>query len=514
MLTGTNFIGARESAGGSKTFAGTNPVDGADLPTAFTEATATEVAEATALAAKAFDAFRATSPDERAAFLDTIAEDILALGDLLLERAAAETALPAPTRLTGERGRTCNQLKRFATVIREGSWVDARIDHGDPDRTPFPKPDVRSCLRPIGPVAVFGASNFPLAFSTAGGDTASALAAACPVVCKAHPAHPGTSELVARAILAAAAKTGMPDGVFSLVHGGVEVGTTLVTDPRIKAVGFTGSLGGGRAIYNAAAARPEPIPVYAEMGSINPVFMLPGALAERGEAIGGGLAGSITLGVGQFCTNPGLILAEPGAGTDALIAGTVNALNASAAGTMLTASIHAAYEAGVSKLAVKTERLTEAGQAAFFQTDAPTFLADPDLAHEVFGPSSLLVTGSRAELLKIAENLDGHLTATIHGTDDDLANAADLLAILEKKVGRIIVNGFPTGVEVCDAMIHGGPYPATTDSRSTSVGTAAIFRFARPVCYQNVPDALLPTALQEANPEGLVRLVDGVRERR
>jgi len=511
MLTGTNFIGARESATGSKTFTGVNPATGEDLPTTFTEATTSEVAEAASAAGKAFDAYRATTPKQRATFLEAIAEEILALGDELLERASSETALPAPTRLTGERGRTCNQLKLFAAVVRDGSWVDARIDHGDPERTPFPKPDVRSCLNAIGPVAVFGASNFPLAFSTAGGDTASALAAGCPVVCKAHPAHPGASELVSRAILAAAKKTGMPDGVYSMVHGGVEAGLALVNDPHIKAVGFTGSLGGGRAIYNAAAARPEPIPVYAEMGSINPVFMLPGAVAERAEAIGSGLAGSITLGVGQFCTNPGLILAEPGEATQSLVASTVSALNESADGTMLTAGIHAAYEAGVSSLATKTERLTTPGQAAFFQTDAPTFLSSPELSHEVFGPSSLLVTGSRAELLKIAENLEGHLTATIHGTEDDLANAADLIAVLEKKVGRIVINGFPTGVEVCHAMVHGGPYPATTDPRSTSVGPGAILRFARPVCYQNMPDALLPAALREANPEGLNRLVDGTR---
>lgn len=510
-LTGQNLIGSRESSSGATTFTAHNPSDGSDLPTAFTEATTQEVAEAAALASQAFDAFRATTPESRALFLEAIAEEILALGDTLLERAAAETALPAPTRLTGERGRTCNQLKLFAAVVREGSWVDARIDHGNPERTPFPKPDVRSCLLGLGPVAVFGASNFPLAFSTAGGDTASALAAGCPVVCKAHPAHPGTTELVSRAILAAAEKTGMPDGVFSMVHGGIEVGTALVSDPHIKAVGFTGSLGGGRALYNAAAARPEPIPVYAEMGSINPVFMLPGALAERAETIGTGLAGSITLGVGQFCTNPGLILAESGEATDTFVASTVAALNESADGTMLTAGINAAYEAGVSGLAVKTKRLTETGQAAFFQTDALTFLSDPELAHEVFGPSSLMVTGTRAELLKIAENLEGHLTATVHGTDEDLSGAADLIAVLEKKVGRIVINGFPTGVEVCHAMVHGGPYPATTDPRSTSVGTAAILRFARPVCYQNMPDALLPAALQEDNPLGLSRLVDGGR---
>jgi len=511
MLTGHNFIGARESAVGTKTFTGVNPKSGEDLPTTFTEATVGEVAEASALAAQAFDAYRDTRPEQRATFLETIADEILALGDELLERASDETALPASTRLTGERGRTCNQLKLFAAVVRDGSWVDARIDHANPDRTPFPKPDVRSCLNAIGPVAVFGASNFPLAFSTAGGDTASALAAGCPVVCKAHPAHPGASELVSRAILAAAKKTGMPDGVYSMVHGGIDAGLALVNDPHIKAVGFTGSLGGGRAIYNAAAARPEPIPVYAEMGSINPVFMLPGALAERADTIGAGLADSITLGVGQFCTNPGLILAEADEATQTLVASTVNALNESADGTMLTAGIHAAYEAGVSALATKTERLTESGQAALFQTDAPTFLSTPELSHEVFGPSSLLVTGTRAELLKIAENLEGHLTATIHGTEEDLASAADLITILEKKVGRIVANGFPTGVEVCHAMVHGGPYPATTDPRSTSVGTGAILRFARPVCYQNLPDALLPPALQEANPEGLNRLVDGNR---
>lgn len=505
-LTGHNFIGATATPGAAAAFTATEATSGAALPVEFREASIAQVDEAATIAAAAAPAYAATTAEQRATFLEAIATEIEALGEPLLERAAAETALPAATRLTGERGRTCGQLRLFADVIREGSWVDARVDQAIPDRAPMPKPDVRSMLRPLGPVAVFGASNFPLAFSTAGGDTASALAAGCPVIVKAHPAHPGTAEYVAQAILKAAADTGMPDGVFSLIHGGIEIGGALVTHPAITAVGFTGSLRGGRALFDLAAARPNPIPVYAEMGSINPVFILPGALSARREQLAAGLAGSITMGVGQFCTSPGLVLTEAGADADSFAAATAAALNESADGTMLTAGIASAFEAGVATLASKTERLTADGQAALFRTDATTYEADEALAEEVFGPASLLVTGSRDELLSIAANLDGHLTATIHGTEADLENAAALIAILERKVGRIVINGFPTGVEVCDSMVHGGPYPATTDARSTSVGTGAILRFARPVCYQGFPAALLPPELQDGNPTGIRRI--------
>ncbi len=477
-------------------------------------------------AADGFDAVRSVSADDRAAFLDRIAEEILALGDALIERAGEESGLPA-ARLTGERGRTVGQIRAFADVVREGSWVDACIDHAIPDREPLPKPDVRRMLIPLGPVAVFGASNFPLAFSVAGGDAASALASGCPIVVKAHPAHPGTSELVAAAIDKAAKATNMPAAIFSMLHGrSHSVGLGLVEHDATSAVGFTGSLGGGRALFDAAARRMNPIPVYAEMGSTNPVFMLPGALAERGEQLAAGMQQSVTLGVGQFCTNPGLVVCEKGAARDKFVDALQSAIEASAPATMLHGGIRDSYEAGikrlsstagVSVLAASSQSCdatkTEAG-AALFGTDAAAFLADQTLAEEVFGPSTVLVNcGSREELERIASSLDGHLTATVHGTPQDLKDYASLVSILEKKVGRLIFNGFPTGVEVCPSMHHGGPYPATTDGRTTSVGTAAITRFARPLCYQGWPNESLPEELRDDNPRGIWRLVDGERTR-
>ena len=521
-LHGKNIIaGVAVDAASDKTFTGLNPATSQTLAPTYTEAAREQINAAATAAAQAFDAYRGLAAEQRAAFLERIADEIVALGDALLERANAESGLPL-ARLTGERGRTVGQLKQFAALMREGSWVEARIDLAQPERQPLPKVDIRRMLIPLGPVAIFAASNFPLAFSVAGGDTASALAAGCPVVVKAHPAHPGTSEMVARAIVKAAEATGMPAGVFSLVHGvSHEVGATLVKHPLIKAVGFTGSLRGGRALFDAAAQRPEPIPVYAEMGSVNPVFILPGALAERAEALATGMKDSVTLGVGQFCTCPGLAVGINDANFQTFTAKLNEAMAAAAPATMLYPAIAQAYAAGVERLGnvsgvTKTQSATpaeaEKTQAAptVFTTDATTFNAHHELSEEVFGPSTVVVScGSRAELESIARNLEGHLTATIHGTAADLAEYKTLVDILATKAGRLIFNGYPTGVEVCPSMQHGGPYPATTDARTTSVGTAAIARFARPVAYQSFPPAALPAELQDENPRGIWRLVDG-----
>lgn len=519
-LLGHNYIGSRPSKRGGEVFTALNPANGERLAPDFHPATEAEIDQAVRLAADSAAAYRALPAETRAAFLDRIADEIVALGEPLLERAHLETALP-PARLLGERGRTVNQLKMFAGVVREGSWVEARIDPALPDRKPLPRPDLRRMLIPLGPVAVFGASNFPFAFSTAGGDTASAFAAGCPVVVKAHPAHPGVSEMTATAILRAAEATEMPEGIFSLLHGGKEAGALLVQHPLLQAVGFTGSLAAGRALFNLAAARERPIPVYAEMGSINPVFVLPGALEERGEAITGGLAQSITLGLGQFCTNPGLIVGLAGPVLEHFRIGLAAAVASSAPGTMLTPGIARLYAQGVERLS-KTDGVFVAGQAgigtvsagaqgaaALFATEAKNFLNTRSLAEENFGPSSLLVAcGSPEELERVAHALEGQLTASVHGTPEDLERYRGLISILETKVGRLIFNGFPTGVEVCPSMQHGGPYPSTTDSRTTSVGTAAIQRFARPLCYQDFPLSLLPVELQNENPRNILRLVN------
>jgi NADP-dependent aldehyde dehydrogenase len=424
------------------------------------------------------------------------------------------------TRLQGERGRTTGQLRLFAQVLRAGTWQSATLDAAIPQRTP-PRPDLRLLKIPLGPVAVFGASNFPLAFSVAGGDTAAALAAGCPVVVKAHSAHPGTSELVGRAIQRAVAEAGLPEGVFSLLFGsGQSVGTTLVANPAIQAVGFTGSRSGGQALMEVAAARSQPIPVYAEMSSINPVFLLPQALTARGETIARDLVDSLVLGVGQFCTNPGLLLAIESPALDAFRTAAAAAEQAKPAGTMLTPGIHQAYARGVSALEdieglIRTAcGLAPAGpnqaQAVFFETTAERFLADPRMHAEVFGPSTVLVRcRDEQSLFEVARQLEGQLTATVQADEADYALAARLLTLLERKAGRALFNGYPTGVEVCHAMVHGGPFPATSDARATSVGASSIERFLRPVCYQNVPQALLPAALQDGNPLGLWRLKDG-----
>lgn len=519
-LLGTQYIGKASSASGKETFHGINPRTGEPLDTKFHEATEDEISQAIELAEQAFKAYSKIPADKRAGFLEAIAEEIDALGHPLMQQAESETSLPFP-RLKGECGRTMNQLKLFARVVREGSWVDARIDTALPDREPIPRPDIRHMMMPLGPVAVFGASNFPLAFSVAGGDTASALAAGCPVVVKGHPAHPGTSEMVARAILTAAEKTGMPDGVFSMVQGQSHlVGACLVKHPLIQAVGFTGSFKGGKALFDVANRREVPIPVFAEMGSTNPVFILPGALKSNGASIAGRLAGSITLGIGQFCTNPGLSFVQEG--SDQMSFGGVLAekINEISMGPMLTGGIKAAYEEGTAELIEDpaVEKLAEGSnnQEKFsvnprvFAVDFATFRQRPEWSHEIFGPSSLMVkTRSKEDLLEAATSLEGHLTATVHGTEEDLQEYQELIRILERKVGRVVINGYPTGVEVCHAMVHGGPYPATTAPQSTSVGTNAIKRFVRPVCFQDYPQDLLPIELKDENERGVMRMVNG-----
>ncbi|WP_296952944.1 aldehyde dehydrogenase (NADP(+)) [uncultured Massilia sp.] len=519
IINGDMIIGQRIVRGASGSTHAFNPATGATLEPAFGLASRADVDAACALAEGAADAYRAVPLAQRAAFLETIAERIMDLGPALVERAGQESGLPA-ARLEGERGRTVNQLRLFAGVVRAGRFLSATLDGALPQRTP-PRPDLRLRKIPLGPVAVFGASNFPLAFSVAGGDTASALAAGCPVVVKAHNAHLGTSELVARAIRQAAIDCGMPDGVFSMLVGeGNQVGQDLVGHPAIQAVGFTGSRGGGLALVAAANARKVPVPVYAEMSSINPFFLLPGALAAGGAALAQGFVDSLTLGVGQFCTNPGLVIALAGPDLDAFRAAATAALGAKGAGTMLSAGIHAAYTGAVARRAgiAGVELVAQGGaegagcaaRAALYQTDAATFVANPALEDEIFGPASLVVVcRDEDELLRVARHVEGQLTATIHAAAADRQLAARLLPVLERKAGRILFNGFPTGVEVCHAMVHGGPFPATSDSRSTSVGAAAIERFLRPVCYQDVPAGLLPDELKDENPLGLARVVDG-----
>jgi NADP-dependent aldehyde dehydrogenase len=501
----------------SDVFHAVNAATGERLTPDYRESTADDVDRALRAADAAFPVYARTTPAERARFLRAIGDELVALGDALIERAHAETGLPV-ARLTGERGRAVQQFQLFADVLDEGSWIEARIDVGDPSRKPLAKPDLRRMLVPIGPVAVFGASNFPFAFSVPGGDTASALAAGCPVVCKAHPAHPGTSELAAQAIERAARATGMPDGVFALLHGwSNEVGLAIVRHPLTKAVGFTGSIRGGRALFDAAAARPEPIPVYAEMGSVNPVFLLPSALAERGAGLASGLAQSITVGVGQFCTNPGVLLGVRGEALDTFRAQLAEKIGASEPGVMLHGGIRAAYARGVERAQGRGATLVAAATAdetraapTLLATDVDRFVEDPELREEMFGPASVVVVADDAGgLERAAEALEGQLTATIHGTDEELVAHARLIEILQRKVGRLVFNGFPTGVEVAHAMQHGGPYPASTDARTTSVGSAAIQRFVRPVCWQGFPQAALPVELRDRNERGILRMIDG-----
>ncbi|MEO7043977.1 MAG: aldehyde dehydrogenase (NADP(+)) [Ferruginibacter sp.] len=514
------IIGYDFSGLGTETLFSYNPATGLNNDFSFYKATKKEVELAVEKAAIAFHQYRKKSGVEKAVFLEKIAEEIINTGDELITVCCNETGLPKG-RIEGERMRTANQLKMFASLLREGSWVDARIETALPDRAPLPKPDIRSMLTAIGPVVVFGASNFPLAFSVAGGDTASALAAGCPVIVKAHSAHPATSALVGKAIQAAAKKTNMPDGVFSLLFGdGKNVGIQLVVHPQIKAVGFTGSFAGGKALFDAAAKRESPIPVYAEMGSTNPVFILPEALKEKADAIAAGFSGSVTLGVGQFCTNPGMLIYEKE--TTDFSEKIKEAFTKTSGGAMLAENIFKSYESGIAKHnsiagvneIAKGNKMegSNYAQPVLFKTSSTILNEHTELGEEIFGPTSIIVeANSKEDLLDIAKKLSGHLTATVHGTENDLAANTDLLDILEQKVGRIVINGYPTGVEVCSAMVHGGPYPSTTDSRSTSVGTAAIFRFTRPVCFQSLPDKFLPTELQNKNILNIDRLVNSER---
>ena len=518
-ITGSVLAGTERNPG-SHTFAAVDPATGARLSPAFQESGAQDVAAACELAAEACGVFSELEPAARAQFLQCAGRQIMALGDALIERAMSETGLPR-VRLQGERLRTVGQLEFFADIVREGAWIDATIDSANPDRTPLPRPDLRRRHVALGPVAVFGASNFPLAFSVAGGDSAAALAAGCPVVVKGHPAHPGTGELVARAIRAAVQECQLPVGTFSYLPGTTQsLGAALVADPRIRAVGFTGSRAGGLALAKIAAARPDPIPVFAEMSSINPVILFPAAARSRGAQLGRAYVASVTLGVGQFCTNPGVLLYLEGTDVQPFLQEAIAAMQECPARPMLGAGIYTHYSQAVEQLSrhKNVESLghglmdggVNRARGALFAVDAEHFIADEILRQEVFGPASLIVRAQSLEQLgRVVDALEGQLTATVLFDDEDIELVGPLLPRLQRKVGRIIGNGWPTGVEVCHAMVHGGPYPATSDVRSTSVGALAIQRFLRPICYQNLPDTLLPAALRTANPLRLARRVDG-----
>lgn len=515
-LHGKNLIGNSLSANGTTNFTGYDVFTGKPGTTLFTEANEEEINAAVDKAAAAFVIYKNKSGKEKAAFLECIATEIEAIGDLLIATASNETGLPV-ARITGERGRTTGQLKLFAAMIASGDWVNAIIDEAIPDRKPTPRADIRQMQIALGPVAVFGASNFPLAFSVAGGDTVSALAAGCPVVFKAHPAHPATCELVGTAIVNAVIKCNMPEGVFSMVHGkSNEVGQALVNCSAIKAVGFTGSFKGGKALYDAAVRRGEPIPVYAEMGSVNPVVFLPEILKEKSPAFAESFAASIVLGAGQFCTNPGIFLLLKNEVSENFINLLRDALMAKPASSMLTPDISKAYTIGIEK---QRQANGVKGLTAFdgkqpiphlLKTDVQAVMHNPALLEEVFGPSTIaIIANDLDELIYCCKHLEGQLTATIHGTENELVDAVNLIQVLQAKAGRININGFPTGVEVCNAMVHGGPFPATTDSRTTSVGTQSIYRFTRPICYQDFPQSLLPDELKDANLLQIKRLVNG-----
>lgn len=520
-LTGHNYIGGERRAAGTVEHKSLDASSGEALPYTFIQATPEEVDAAAQAAAAAYPIYRNLSAVRRAEFLEAIADEIDALGDDFVALVCRETALPA-ARIQGERGRTSGQMRLFAKVLRRGDFYGARIDRALPDRQPLPRPDIRQYQIGVGPVAVFGASNFPLAFSTAGGDTASALAAGCPVVFKAHSGHMATAECVADAIIRAAEKTGMPKGVFNMIFGG-GVGEILVKHPAIQAVGFTGSLKGGRALCDMAAARPQPIPVFAEMSSVNPVIVLPGALKARGATVAKELAGSVVLGCGQFCTNPGLVIGIRSAEFSEFVAGLSDAIASQPAQTMLNTGTLRSYTSGVAQLKghakvshlAGNEQTGNQAQPQLFKADVSMLLeGDHLLQEEVFGPTTIVVeVADSAELTRALQSMHGQLTATLIAEREDLTAFRDLLPLLEVKAGRVLLNGYPTGVEVCDSMVHGGPYPATSDARGTSVGTLAIHRFLRPVCYQNYPDEVLPEALQNANPLGIQRLVDGVHTR-
>lgn len=527
-LTGQSLIegmvastGGHGSAHRDAQFTAINPATGVAFGPDYSSASLEDVERAAVTAEQAFSVYGKISGAKRAALLREIAQGLEAIRDSLVQRANLETALPVP-RLQGEVVRTANQLRLFAEVAEEGSWVMARIDQALPSRVPLPRPDLRSMLRPLGPVAVFGASNFPLAFSVAGGDTASALAAGNPVIVKAHPAHPGSSELVGHVIASAVRAAGLPAGVFSLLFDkGINVGSALVRHKLVKAVGFTGSLAAGRALMDMAAARPDPIPCFAEMSSTNPVFILPGALRERAKQIANDLYASITLGAGQFCTKPGLVFL-PKQEMDGMLYELRQLAQNAPAFTMLTQGIADQFWKAIAARihSGQAGTLTAAsacpGDSRFtthitlLTADAELLAANPTLSEETFGPAAVIVScADRLQALRAAESLQGHLTATVLGNEEDLKENQDLIEILQRKVGRLIFNGYPTGVEVSHAMVHGGPYPATSDGRSTSVGSQAIFRFVRPVCFQNPPAHALPQELQDDNPLAILRMVDG-----
>ncbi|MAU16423.1 MAG: aldehyde dehydrogenase (NADP(+)) [Muricauda sp.] len=507
MITGKNCIGGEFKADGSVQFQTINPKENVHNPTVFIEATKEEIISAGELAWKAFKTYRRIPGKHRAEFLNTIADEILALDQELLDMYMLESGLPEG-RAIGERGRTVFQLRSFAELVSNDDWRENTFDAAQPDRKPIPKVDLRKTMIPLGPVAVFGASNFPLAYSTAGGDTASALAAGCPVIVKAHPMHAGTNELVASAIVKAAEKTGMPKGVFSSINGNVQAGIDLVNHPKVKAVGFTGSIGGGRALFDLAAKREEPIPVFAEMGSINPVVMSPKAISKRGSELAKTYAGSITLGTGQFCTNPGLLLTVKGESTAAFVQELAKETVAIAPQTMLHPNIKKGYETkggdvtsqdGVEVVGKYKGNLDANEVASVIATvSGEAFLKNPKMHQEVFGPFSIVVQcKDEEELIQIIDGLEGQLTGTLIAEEDDDLNLAEIVDSLQNRVGRIIYNGVPTGVEVCPSMQHGGPYPASTDSRFTAVGTHSIKRWVRPIAYQSFPTELLPGHLRK-----------------
>ncbi|PQJ82670.1 aldehyde dehydrogenase (NADP(+)) [Polaribacter glomeratus] len=521
-MTGKNYIGNQLAATGTKTYKTFNPELNQENETVFVEATSIEIEEAVNLAAAAFKEFRTISGFKKAEFLNAIADEILALDDLLIQTFCSESGLPEG-RAKGERGRTIGQLRSFANLVAEGSWVEATIDEAQPNREPMPKSDIRKMLIPLGPVVVFGASNFPLAYSTAGGDTAAALASGCPVLVKSHPMHAGTGELVASAIVKAAKKTGMPNGVFSnLNSSGIEVGQQLVAHPKVKAVGFTGSIKGGRALLDLAAKRAEPIPVFAEMGSINPVIILPKALENRYQEIAKTYAGSITLGAGQFCTNPGLLIGIKSESLSNFIAAVSEEIIKINPSCMLHPNIKKGYTTNKEKI-VSQEKVSVTAnytstiknnyaEQAIVTVDGKTFLENTTLHLEVFGPFSMIVQCKNAsELEEVIANLEGQLTGTVIADENEISDYQNVISALQNRVGRIIFNGVPTGVEVCESMVHGGPYPASTDSRFTAVGINSIKRWVRPFSYQDWPNELLPKELQNENSMSIFRTIDGLR---
>lgn len=519
MITGKNYIGNVLSSANTLTFKTFNPQKNTENDIVYAEASVTEINKAVELATETHKTFGTISGAKKSDFLNEIAKEIEELGDELIKTFCSESGL-AEERALVERERTLFQLRLFANLVKEGSWVEATIDTADPNRNPIPKIDIRKMLVPLGPVVVFGASNFPLAYSTAGGDTAAAFAAGCPVIIKSHPMHAGTGELVASAIINAAEKTGMPNGVFSnLNSSGIEVGVTLIKHSQVKAVGFTGSISGGRALYDLAAQRPEPIPVFAEMGSINPVVILPHAVKQKGSKWAKIYASSITLGSGQFCTNPGLILGIKGDDLTNFIQILSEEILKIEPTCMLHPNIVGAYETNKAKIQeqqglqtttnVHKEIAANYGRQAITTVEGATFLVNTTLHQEVFGPFSMVVQCKNTEQLEeIISKLEGQLTGTVIAESGEIEQYATIIIALKNRVGRIIFNGVPTGVEVCTAMVHGGPYPASTDSRFTAVGINSIKRWVRPFSYQNWPDELLPDELKNENPLGITRLVD------